>query len=378
MSRVVLKFGGSSLANIERIQHVARLVVQHAQNAQVIVVVSAMQGETDRLTQLAKSFQDLPVPCRELDQIIATGEVVSAAMLAMAIKAYGLKAQSMTGWQAKIKTTHVNQNARFTEMDPYPLLTLLDQKIIPIVTGFQGVADDMVTTLGRGGSDLSAIILSDVFKADACWIYTDVKGVYATDPNRCPNENIFAHLHYEQLQSMAWFGAEVVQFAAAQHALKQQVHIRVCSTFEPGEGTLVTHHQSARFPVIVQKSNISMLKWLVRPAESKLEALSASCMLDTTDAMVINAPLHHVQYLIRQIGVADNEYVLETHKTLVSMLYLTSSQMAVMRQANSVLRGYVVKEALTGFHLITDDKAATAVVQQLANELKLIDQPVAF
>lgn len=375
MSRVVLKFGGSSLANIERIQHVARLVVQHAQNAQVIVVVSAMQGETDRLTQLAKSFQDLPVPCRELDQIIATGEVISAAMLAMAIRVCGLKAQSMTGWQAKIETTHVNQNARFTQMDTQPLLALLDQNIIPIVTGFQGVAGDTVTTLGRGGSDLSAIILTDVFKADACWIYTDVKGVHAMDPNRCPNEHILAHLHYEQLQNMAWFGAEVVQYAAAEYAFQHQVHFRVCSTFEPGEGTLVTHHQDERFPAIVQKSGVSVIKWHVLPPENRAEVFAASCMLEIPDAMVLNAPLHHVQYLIRQIGVADDTYTLVTDKTLISVMYATNAQRIVLEQMNVALDADVVKSTDEHMHMVIDHQVATSVLQTLANALQSVNQP---
>jgi len=237
---IVQKFGGTSLGTEERIAAVAKIVKEVSQSANVIVVVSAMSGETNRLIELAKSFGDDPSK-RELDALISTGEKVSAALLAMALHQIDAKAKSYTASQISMKTTNSYSKARILEVDGKKIQDALDEGIIPIITGFQGITESGdVTTLGRGGSDTTAVAIAAQMKAERCDIYTDVDGIYTTDPRVVPEAKRLDTITMEEMLEMAGQGAKVIQIRAVEFANKYKVPVRVLSSFEPGDGTLIS------------------------------------------------------------------------------------------------------------------------------------------
>jgi len=237
---IVQKFGGTSLGTEERIAAVAKIVKEASQSANVIVVVSAMSGETNRLIELAKSFGDDPSK-REFDALISTGEKVSAALLAMALHQIDAKAKSYTASQISMKTTNSYSKARILEVDGKKIQDALDEGIIPIITGFQGITESGdVTTLGRGGSDTTAVAIAAQMKAERCDIYTDVDGIYTTDPRVVPEAKRLDTITMEEMLEMAGQGAKVIQIRAVEFANKYKVPVRVLSSFEPGDGTLIS------------------------------------------------------------------------------------------------------------------------------------------
>ena len=237
---IVQKFGGTSLGTEERIAAVAKIVKEASQSANVIVVVSAMSGETNRLIELAKSFGDDPSK-REFDALISTGEKVSAALLAMALHQIDAKAKSYTASQISMKTTNSYSKARILEVDGKKIQDALDEGIIPIITGFQGITESGdVTTLGRGGSDTTAVAIAAQMKAERCDIYTDVDGIYTTDPRVVPEAKRLDTITMEEMLEMAGQGAKVLQIRAVEFANKYKVPVRVLSSFEPGDGTLIS------------------------------------------------------------------------------------------------------------------------------------------
>lgn len=237
---IVQKFGGTSLGTEERIAAVAKIVKEASQSANVIVVVSAMSGETNRLIKLAKSFGDDPSK-REFDALISTGEKVSAALLAMALHQIDAKAKSYTASQISMKTTNSYSKARILEVDGKKIQDALDEGIIPIITGFQGITESGdVTTLGRGGSDTTAVAIAAQMKAERCDIYTDVDGIYTTDPRVVPEAKRLDTITMEEMLEMAGQGAKVIQIRAVEFANKYKVPVRVLSSFEPGDGTLIS------------------------------------------------------------------------------------------------------------------------------------------
>jgi aspartate kinase len=237
---LVKKFGGTSVADVERIRHVARLALesQRAGN-DVVVVVSAMSGETDRLLKLA--HQVLPLPdARELDVVASTGEQVSVALTAMAIQAQGGQARSLLGHQLPVLTDSAFTRARIQRVEQGPLRRALAQGQIAVVAGFQGVDPEKnITTLGRGGSDTSAVALAAALGADVCEIYTDVEGVYTADPRVCPSGRRLKAIAYEEMLELASLGAKVLQVRSVEIAMKYQVPVHVRSTFKEEEGTWV-------------------------------------------------------------------------------------------------------------------------------------------
>lgn len=241
MALIVQKFGGTSVGSLERIQYVADKVISTRQAGHnVIVVLSAMTGETDRLIQLAKALHDQPNP-REYDALVSTGEQVTIALLCIALHARGIEARSYTGWQAGIETCSTHKKARITKINGHSIRADIDAGRVPVVAGFQGVdSSGNITTLGRGGSDTTAVALAAAFNAQECQIYTDVDGVYTTDPRVVPDARRLPRITFEEMLELASLGAKVLQIRAVEFAGKYNVPVRVLSTFKDGPGTLIT------------------------------------------------------------------------------------------------------------------------------------------
>ncbi len=252
MTLIVQKYGGSSLATPEHINRVARTIAA-AKNSgmRIVVVVSAMIGETDRLLSLSKELA-AEAPARELDALLATGEQASAALTAIALEELGCKARSYTGMQIPLLTDANHTKARILELSTGMLHKTLDQGIIPIVAGFQGVneAGD-ITTLGRGGSDTSAVALAAVLKADLCEIYTDVDGVYTTDPNICPRARHLTKITYEEMLELAGLGAKVLQIRSVELAQKYGVPLLVKSSFGSNKCTWIVEEEETMESAVV-------------------------------------------------------------------------------------------------------------------------------
>ena len=242
MALIVQKYGGTSVANPERIKNVAQRVAKfHAQGHQVVVVLSAMSGETNKLIALAKEIQASPDP-RELDMICSTGEQVTIGLLAMALKEINVPAISYTGAQVKVLTDSTFTKARILSIDECNMRRDLDAGKVVVVAGFQGVDEfGNITTLGRGGSDTSGVALAAALKADECQIYTDVDGVYTTDPRVVPEAKKLDTITFEEMLEMASLGSKVLQIRSVEFAGKYKVKLRVLSSFQDeGEGTLIT------------------------------------------------------------------------------------------------------------------------------------------
>jgi aspartate kinase len=241
LALIVQKFGGTSVGSIERMRNVARRAIA-TQNAghRVVVIVSAMSGETNRLLALAHQVSTVP-DAREMDAIASTGEQVSAALTSMAIHAEGGKARSLLGHQVRILTDDAFTKARIKAIDSKKIFETLDRGEIAVVAGFQGVDDSgNLTTLGRGGSDTSAVAVAAAVGADECEIYTDVDGVYTTDPNICPSARKIDRISYEEMLELASLGAKVLQIRSVEIAMKYSVPVHVRSSFNDQPGTLVT------------------------------------------------------------------------------------------------------------------------------------------
>ncbi|CUS37081.1 aspartate kinase [Candidatus Nitrospira nitrificans] len=241
MALIVQKYGGTSVGTIERIHRVADRVA-HAQREgnRIVVVLSAMSGETDRLIKLAHEVTSSPDE-REMDMLLSTGERVTIALLAMELRGRGVNARSFTGRQVGIITDSAHTKARIARVTADRIREALDQGVVPVVAGFQGINERSdVTTLGRGGSDLSAVALAAALKADRCVIFTDVDGVYTADPNIVPAARRIEKIAYEEMLEMASLGAKVLQTRSVEFAAKFNVPVEVNSSFKEGKGTLVT------------------------------------------------------------------------------------------------------------------------------------------
>jgi aspartate kinase len=253
MALIVQKYGGTSVGTIARIRTVAERVAKFKMMGhQVVVVLSAMSGETNRLIALAKEIQADPDP-RELDVLISTGEQVTIALLTMALKDLGLKAKSYTGAQVRIVTDDAHTKARILSIDEANLRADLDSGHCVVVAGFQGVDENgNITTLGRGGSDTTGVALAAALKADECQIYTDVDGVYTTDPRVVPEARKLDTITFEEMLELASLGSKVLQIRSVEFAGKYKVKLRVLSSFEDsGEGTLITFEEdSMEQPII--------------------------------------------------------------------------------------------------------------------------------
>ncbi len=254
MSLYVQKFGGTSVGSVERIEHVARrIIATRSAGHKVVVVVSAMGKETDRLVELANEVgYDGRDMRREMDVLLSTGEQVTISLLSMMLKKHGVDAESFLGRQAGIYTDGEHARARIEHIDPNALKERLDAGVVPVVAGFQGVdSEGDVTTLGRGGSDTTAVALAAVLHADECQIYTDVEGVFTTDPRVVEGARCLSSVTFEEMLELASLGSRVLHTRAVEFASKYEVPIRVLSSFEDRPGTLITaEDKSMEQPII--------------------------------------------------------------------------------------------------------------------------------
>ncbi|MBD3669408.1 MAG: aspartate kinase [Gammaproteobacteria bacterium] len=244
MALIVQKYGGTSVGSVERIEKVAEKIARfREQGDDVVVVVSAMSGETNRLIELARAIQDEPAP-REMDVLVSTGEQVTIALLSMALHKLGQDARSYTGGQVRILTDSAHSKARILGIDKERMAHDLDTGHVVVVAGFQGVDEaGNITTLGRGGSDTTAVALAAALSADECQIYTDVDGVYTTDPRVVAQARRLNRITFEEMLEMASLGSKVLQIRSVEFAGKYNVPLRVLSSFEEGEGTLITYEE---------------------------------------------------------------------------------------------------------------------------------------
>jgi len=244
MTLIVEKFGGTSVGSVDRINSVAdHLVAKHSAGERIVVVVSAMSGETNRLVSLANDITDEPSP-REMDVLLSTGEQVTIALLSMALHKRGNDARSYTGGQVSIQTDNVHSRARIRDIDSAKIIRDLDAGRIVVVAGFQGVDDQgNITTLGRGGSDTTAVAIAAAIKADECRIYTDVDGIYTTDPRVVPEARRLESITAEEMLELASLGAKVLQTRSVEFAGKYKIPLRVLSSFSEGPGTLITYEE---------------------------------------------------------------------------------------------------------------------------------------
>jgi aspartate kinase len=249
---IVQKYGGTSVGSLELIRRVAaRVAAVRERGDRIAVVVSAMGDSTDRLIDLARGLCPEPAP-REIDALLATGEQVSIALLAIALEARGVRARSFTGGQVRVLTTNVHTRARIEDVETERLRTALEQGVIPIVAGFQGVdGDGSITTIGRGGSDTTAVALAVALKADECQILTDVDGVYTTDPRMVSDARRLERLSFEEMLELAGQGSRVLHLRSVEFAAKYNVPLRVLSSFGDGPGTLICREdQRVEAPVV--------------------------------------------------------------------------------------------------------------------------------
>ena len=253
MSLIVQKYGGTSVGNTDRIKNVAARLARHqAKGDQIVVVVSAMSGVTDNLIRLAKEIMPLPNE-REMDVLLATGEQTTIALTAIALHALGVSAVSLTGAQAGIVTDGVHTKAKIQNITPKRIHELLDQGNVVIVAGFQGqTLEGQITTLGRGGSDLTAIALAAALKADLCQIYTDVDGVYTADPRIVPGAKKLSEISYDEMLELASLGAKVMQSRSVEFAKKFGVVFEVRSSLNENEGTLVKEETTSMEDIVVR------------------------------------------------------------------------------------------------------------------------------
>jgi aspartate kinase len=252
LALVVQKFGGTSVGSIDRIRNVAkRAIAAQKEGNDVVVIVSAMSGETNRLLGLAHEVVKVP-DAREMDVIAATGEQVSSALMALAIQAEGGKARSLLGHQVKILTDGAFTKARIKTIEGSKIFSTVKKGMIAVVAGFQGVDEEGdITTLGRGGSDTTAVAVAAAIGADACEIFTDVDGVYTTDPNVCPSARKISKISYEEMLELASLGAKVLQIRSVEIAMKYGVPVHVRSSFSDAQGTWVTSEEKSLEEVVV-------------------------------------------------------------------------------------------------------------------------------
>ncbi|WP_261833984.1 aspartate kinase [Vibrio ishigakensis] len=291
---IVQKFGGTSVGSVERIRAVAEQVIKSKNEGnQILVVVSAMSGETNRLQGLAYEVDNVP-NARELDVILSAGEQVTIALLAMTLNKLGYQATSLTGWQAGIVTDDTHNQATIQSVDKQKIYGLLDDDQIVIVAGFQGMNQDgAITTLGRGGSDTSAVTLAGLLEAQECQIFTDVDGVYSCDPRVVSNAQKMEQVDFQDMKVMAEHGAKVLHLPCVEYAANRNLDIRVLSSFSPQGGTLVTK-LSSREEVcgLALQRDLSKIKLISDNADkvaTQCQLLGIAVQHSTSDSLVVNS-----------------------------------------------------------------------------------------
>ncbi len=367
MTLVVQKYGGTSVGDIERINNVARRVIRTKnQGHQVVVVVSAMAGETDRLLRLAYQITKTPDE-RELDVLVATGEQVSIALLAIALKNIGYDAKSYLGFQIKIATDSAFGKARITGIDSEKILSDLANGHIVVVAGFQGADElDNITTLGRGGSDTTGVAIAAALKADVCEIYTDVDGVYTTDPNICPKARKLSKISYDEMLEMASLGAKVLQIRSVEFAKKYDVPIHVRSSFNDNPGTIVCREEKEMEQVVV--SGVTYNK-----NESKIEVmrvpdvpgLAAKLFKPIADANIVVDMI--IQTSSSEKGYADVAFTVPK-SDFVKTLQIVKETMKEMGTKEVSTNEDIAKVSIIGVGMRSHSNVAAKMFAALAKE----------
>ena len=368
MTLLVQKYGGSSVANIDRIQNVARRIQKHHEKgSKMVIVLSAMSGETDRLIKLAHGLTTRPNP-REMDALVSTGEQVSISLLCIALEAMGIKAKSYNGDQARILTDQVHTKARIKNIDTSAMEEDLKQGYVVVVAGFQGVTEDgSVTTLGRGGSDTTAVALAACLKATECQIYTDVDGVYTTDPRIEPKARKLDKIAFEEMLELSSLGSKVLQIRSVELAAKNKVPLRVLSSLtEEGEGTLITTEkdidmEAAIISGVATSKNEAKITVLGVPDQP---GIAFNILEQISDA---NIEVDMIVQNISQDGTTD--FTFTVNETDFDKALEITEKSAKEMGARKVLGDKdIVKVSLVGLGMRSHAGVASLMFKALANE----------
>ena len=366
MALIVQKYGGTSVGSTEKIQNVAKRVLTYQeQGHQVVVVLSAMSGETDRLLGLAADLQEIP-DLREMDMLLSTGEQVTISLFAMAMKATGSDAVSLLGDQVRIHTDEMHTKARIREIDTELIKKHLDDGKVVTIAGFQGVTDSGdITTLGRGGSDTTAVALAAALKADTCEIFTDVEGVYTTDPNICREARKINMITYDEMLELASLGAKVLEIRSVGLAKRYKVPLHVRSTFSENEGTWVVEEDKIMESMLV--SGITYNKNEARITIKKVPdqpGIAAKIFLPISDAGVL------VDMIIQNTR--------ESHLTDMTFTVMRNDYARTMEMLNKVAEEIgaesvtgdesIVKISIVGVGMRNHSGIASTMFQIMANE----------
>ncbi len=369
MALLVQKFGGTSVGSIDRIEAVAEKVTSYRdQGHDMVVVVSAMSGETNRLIELAQQI-DPQARGRELDVLLTTGEQATIALLAMALEKRGYPARSYTGGQVKITTDSAHNKARIKSIDHEKITDDLAQGRIVVVAGFQGVDEhNNITTLGRGGSDTTGVALAAALKADECQIFTDVDGVYTTDPRVEPEARRLQTITFEEMLEMASLGSKVLQIRAVEFAQKYKVPLRVLSSFEEGEGTLITTEYGAE--KIMEQALISGIAFNRDEAQLTINGVS-----DTPGvAYQILGPISdaniEVDMIVQNVGAdGTTDFTFTVHRNDYETALASLEQTAKRMKAREVSgNNRIVKLSIVGVGMRSHAGIASRMFEILANE----------
>lgn len=367
MALIVQKYGGTSVGSVERIQAVAcKIKAFRERGDDVVVVVSAMSGETNRLLELAKAMQEAPVE-RELDVLVSTGEQVTIALLCMALDQLGCPARSYTGAQVRILTDSVHTKARIQDIDDARMRSDLHQGRVVVVAGFQGVdADGNITTLGRGGSDTTAVALAAALKADECQIYTDVDGVYTTDPRVVEGARRLDKITFEEMLEMASLGSKVLQIRSVEFAGKYHVPLRVLSSFEDGPGTLITteDNDNVENPII---SGIAFNR-----DEAKLTILGVPDQPGVASQILgpVSEANIEVDMIVQNIALNDTtDFTFTVHRNDYAKTEAIVQEVAKTLGAREVVGdNRIAKVSIVGVGMRSHAGVATKMFQALARE----------
>lgn len=366
MSLVVQKYGGTSMGSVERIRNVARRVAKtYDAGNDMVVVVSAMSGETNKLVALANEICDFP-DNREYDVLVASGEQVSIALLAICLKSMGYKAKSYHGWQVPIITDSAFSKARIEEIPDTNMRADLKDGTIVIVAGFQGVdANNNITTLGRGGSDTSAVALAAALTADVCEIYTDVDGVYTTDPNICEGARKVEKISYDEMLELASLGAKVLQIRSVEFAKKYSVDIHVRSSFNDNPGTMVTKEDKDMEAVLV--SGIAYDKNETKIAVMRVPdtpGIAAKILSPLSDA---NISVDMIVQNVSEAGFTDFTFTV-TKADFKKALAVTKETAKEVEAGDVVTDENISKISIVGLGMRSHAGVATKMFQTLAKE----------
>lgn len=367
MALIVQKFGGSSVGDIERIQHVAKIVSNTRKKGHdVVVVVSAMQGETDRLLKLANVMSLDPNP-RETDALVSTGEQVSAALLSMSLISKQCPARSYTGSQVSIHTKGSHRKAEIDHIRTELLMGDLAEGLVPVIAGFQGVNESgHITTIGRGGSDITAVAIAAALKAHECQIYTDVQGIYTTDPRVVAGARLLSEVTFEEMLELAALGAKVLQRRAVEFAHEFKVPLRVLSTFQEGEGTLVTFSDSTG-----KQSTVSGIAFDRDQAKLAIIGMPSQANALSQVMLALNEAEINVDMMIQSVPSSEDEvdFSFTVSRDDYPKALLVIKNIAEHLHANEVLGdNKIAKLSIVGVGMKSHAGAASKMLQTLAEE----------